>query len=238
LKSKKEFYCSNKTILESERGAGYWLWKPLIICDALNNMTEDDILVYIDAGTHFIHDIKSLIQIVQEKELLLFNNNHKNKVWTKRDCFVLMNCDEKKYHEGMQAVAGYILCKKTKFVIEFMNEWLHYAEDERIISDNKNVCGLENLEGFIEHRHDQSILTNLVIKYEIELFRDPSQYGNGYKLPEFRVPDEFVYKGHFNEEFTNSPYPTILHSHREKIQLSIWDQLDYFMLGLKKSKRN
>jgi len=41
--------------------------------------------------------------------------------------------------------------------------------DERIASErNQNTCGLPNLPGFVEHRGDQSILTNLSIKYDIK----------------------------------------------------------------------
>ena len=34
------------------RGGGYWIWKPYIISKMLEQINENDILVYIDAGCH------------------------------------------------------------------------------------------------------------------------------------------------------------------------------------------
>ncbi|MFA6571356.1 MAG: hypothetical protein WCT77_08975, partial [Bacteroidota bacterium] len=53
-----------------------------------------------------------------------------------------------------------------------------------IISNSQNVTG-NNLEGFINHRYDQSVLSLLVFKHKINLFCDPTQYGN------FRGQDTF-----------------------------------------------
>lgn len=38
-----------------------------------------------------------------------------------------------------------------------MKEWLELAEDKRIITDDPNVLGKENYEGFRENRHDHII---------------------------------------------------------------------------------
>src|SRR5690349_16928692 len=36
-------------IMSQSRGAGYWLWKPAIILDALENCADDTIVMYTDA---------------------------------------------------------------------------------------------------------------------------------------------------------------------------------------------
>ncbi len=43
-------------ILNQPRGAGYWLWKPAIIRDALACAAEDDLVLYMDAGIKFVAD--------------------------------------------------------------------------------------------------------------------------------------------------------------------------------------
>ena len=43
-----------------------------------------------------------------------------------------------------------------------------------------NLLGLPYHEGFIEHRHDQSIFSILIKKYSIKVYRDPSQHGNNF----------------------------------------------------------
>jgi hypothetical protein len=65
--------------------------------------------------------------------------------------------------------------------MDIVNELLHYAQDERIITDLENQCGYSNYPEFQEHRHDQSIFSLLTKKYDLVAYRDPSQWGNGVK---------------------------------------------------------
>lgn len=228
VRSQKDFYHKNRLILTQKRGSGLWLWKPYIILDALKKIADDEVLLYIDSGTEFVSSIDPWLELLHQKDIIFFfNNGHINRVWTKRDCFVFMDCDEEKFHNGFQCVGGYIICRKTPAIIALLEEWLSYAQDERIISDSPNVCGLPNFPEFIDHRHDQSILSNLVIKYNIELFREPSQWGNCYKLPQFREPGEFVDGGNYLTPFENSHYPAILYSHRRKIPLTVRNYMNY-----------
>jgi hypothetical protein len=69
--------------------------------------------------------------------------------------------------------------KKNDFVVSFIDEWLTYSEDYRLITDSPNECGLNNYPEFYDHRHDQSILSLLGRKYNIKNIPDISQYGNG-----------------------------------------------------------
>ena len=57
-----------------------------------------------------------------------------------------------------------------------------------------------NFMEFKDHRHDQSVLTILSVKYNFELFRDPTQFGNDFK-----------------DQFNNSPYDQLFNHHRGKI---------------------
>ena len=236
LRKKKDFYGHNKSILNQKRGAGYWLWKPFIILDALKKLNDNDVLIYTDSGSKFINPVDDLINLLNFRDILLFyNNGHENRNWTKRDCFYYMNCDNSSFHNGNQLVAGYIFCKKTNFVINLMEEWLFYLQDARILTDIPNVCGLNNLEGFIEHRHDQSVLSILAHKYKIELFRDPSQWGNKYKLKKYQQRGEFLEDNKYvNGILINSTYPTIIDGHRISLKLTIADNLNYYINYFKK----
>ena len=121
---------------------------------------------------------------------------HLNKIWTKRDCFVLTKCNEQKYWDGNVVNGALSVWKKTEENIEFLNEWLKYLRDPRIITDDPNMFGTNDI-SFRDHRHDQSVLSLLAIKYDFEIFRDPTQYGNGEK-----------------KFFSNSPYEQLFHHHR------------------------
>ncbi len=226
LKKQRKFYEENKKILDQKRGAGFWLWKPFIILHQLSKMAEGDILFYVDSGSRFVNDITPIVKIVQKNGIALFSNdNHKNSTWTKRDCFYYMNCDTDEYHKGYQIAACYLALQKNNANIKLVSDWLHFASNERIITDEPNVCGLTNFEDFKDHRHDQSILSLLAIKNKIEIYRDPSQWGNPYKMNAYRVENEFLHKKYVEGSFTNSPYATLIDAHRIMYPLRKWDKL-------------
>ena len=131
----------------------------------------------------------------------MFKANHRNSVWTKRDCFVLMKCDSAKYWEGEQAGAFFQVYRKTTDSVSFVREWFDFCQNKRILIDVPNMCGLPNLPGFRDHRHDQSVLSLLAVKHNIELFPDPTQYGG------------LIRRSFFNKK---ANYGTLLCHHRGK----------------------
>jgi len=164
-----DFFEKYKEILSFSRGYGYWVWKPFLILKSLMESNPDDIIFYVDSTDL---PTKKLFEYINnhfiENDILLFRQNYPHDNWTKKDCFILMDCDGDKYHNQIQLEAGAIAIKKTNFNIKLMEEWLNYCSNKFIVSDLPNICGFENHINFVEHRHDQSILTNLAIKYDIK----------------------------------------------------------------------
>ena len=220
------FYNSNREILDQPVGMGYWLWKPFIIRTNLETLSEGDILVYCDSGIEIIQDLAPLLSICRDEQpvVLFGNGNHLNSMWTKRDCFVLMDCDSEFYWRALQCDAGCCLFRKSPFTMQFLQEWERFACDKRILTDIPNTCGQRNLRDFVAHRHDQSVLSLLVQKYKMPLFRMPTQFGNHYKMPAFRVENEFNRLNQMSTEqvsfyaaipYYNSPYYQLLDHHRK-----------------------
>jgi len=225
-----KFFSENKRILGQRKGLGYWLWKPYIILEVLKKANDGDILIYSDSGIEIIGDLSPLIKLVRTTEgVLVFNNcDYTNNIWTKRDCFVLMDCDNENYWFGPHIEGAFQVYQKNKFSLSFVEEWLNYGKNENIITDLPNVTGFNNIEGYREHRWDQSILSNLVIKHNLQIFRCPTQFGNHYKMPDFRINGELTMQNHFtfnysysDSPFLNSPYFTLLNHHRTKESVSI-----------------
>lgn len=221
------FYLQNKKILDQPTGMGYWAWKPYIILEAIKSLDEGDIVIYADAGLEITASLDPLIKISKEDTpvLLFANGNLVNAHWTKRDCFIEMGCDQWKYWYGPQVDAAFAVFRKSKESILFLEEWLHYCTNERVITDLPNQHNKKNLPGFIQHRRDQSVLSLLAIKHAIALYRMPTQFGNHYKSPDFRVSGEFNCKSQFQQKqatdyathfFSNSPYFQLLDHHRSK----------------------
>ena len=119
--------------------------------------------------------------LITGQEIIVFELPYIERVWTKRDAFILMDCDNPKYSESKQRLNSFSLWKKSRYTIDFINEFLYYAQDERLITDLENQCGYPNYPGFKEHRYDQSIFSLLTKKYDLEVYRDPSQLGNSVK---------------------------------------------------------
>ncbi len=103
-----------------------------------------------------------------------------------------MNCDSEEYYNASQCDASYQFYKKTDKTLKFLEEYNLYCSNENIISDLPNITK-ENLPEFKDHRHDQSILSLMAVKYKITLLPEPSEWG--------------VYA-------PNKPYPQLFWHHR------------------------
>ncbi len=199
-----EFYKKNRFILSQPRGSGFWLWKSYIIKQTLETLDDGDVVIYSDAGLKVIDDLTPLFNLGREKGLLIFKLPegdvpqfyHRAARWTKKDCFILMNADTQKYWDAQMSNGAVSVWQKNEFNMNLLDEWLQHGRNPQIITDSKSVFGVDDI-NFRDHRHDQSILSILRVKYDIELFRDPTQYG--------------VYE---KDIFPNSDYNQLFHHHR------------------------
>jgi hypothetical protein len=166
-------------LLNHERGVGYWSWKPHIILDALESVDEGDVVVYTDVGRYrggytVSRDISPLVSFCERHDGIfpgvVVPNFGPNSRWTRRDCFVLMDCDEPYFWDHPQVQATFSIWLKTEHSLRFLSEWRTYCADVRIVGDGPNTCGLPNLPGFVDHRHDQSIVTNLALRRGVTPF--------------------------------------------------------------------
>ena len=63
--------------------------------------------------------------------------------------------------------AGAIFMKKTNFVVSFMKEWLDMCCIYENITDSPSI--IPNDVRFYDHRHDQSLLSIMLHKYNINM---------------------------------------------------------------------
>ena len=75
-----------------------------------------------------------------------------------------MNCDESRYHDGQMLDASFLMVSNTNAVRDFVREWQQFCTRPEILTDSPNTCGLPNLPDFVDHRHDQSVLSLLAIR--------------------------------------------------------------------------
>ena len=170
------FRAANKEILDNPRGGGYYLWKPYVFYRGYQELQDGDYLIYTDAGSIYVDAIQKLIDCMEKEQvnLMLFSlqNEMLERKYTKRDAFILTGCDEEKYADTPQSIGGYMVCKKSPEVEDFFQEVLSYAQDIRIISDRPNTMGKENYPDFVDHRHDQSVISLISKKRGIKKFHN------------------------------------------------------------------
>ena len=169
------FKNKNSHILIENRLAGYGIWKPYIVLNTLEKQSDGDYVFYCDSGSYWVGPVSYLVDELDSMGgwLLTFQGYSEplplEKFWTKRDCFILMDCDSPKYTDTVQGYDGFFLIKNCREARDFFIQWCKYAVDERISTDKENECGLSNYEGFKDHRHDQSIMSLLVKKWDIKM---------------------------------------------------------------------
>jgi hypothetical protein len=164
-----DFKRNNKEILSKERGNGYWLWKPYFILKTFREkLNKGDYLIYTDSAVLYLDKAEKIINfmIYKNKEMWLFITHHLEKHFSKRDAFILLDADSYIYTDTFQYMATIQVYKKSKFSENFLEKLLHYSKDKRIITDNPNTQGLPNYDGFIDNRHDQTVLSLLTKKFK------------------------------------------------------------------------
>lgn len=161
-----EFAKRNAAILSLRRGGGYWVWKAYLIRECVQQLDQGEVLLYSDAGRSNYYQLtcipKRLLEQAAHSEKGFITGvaiPHLNLTaqWTKRDCLKIMNADTPEMHQKPLVQTTWSIWTKTPDALDFLDAWLHYSQDLRCITDAPNVLGYENLPGFVDHRHDQSI---------------------------------------------------------------------------------
>jgi hypothetical protein len=194
----------------TNRGIGFWTWKPYLIEWEMRKLQDSDILIYSDAGVEFINNVSYIIDRM-DQDIFLFGNNWEHAHWCKRD---IMDAvwpghpqDSPQFifqRFGKQCQASVIFFRASDYSKQFVAEWLKWClfEGGRLIDDSPSRA--PNHPEFRENRHDQSILTTLAYREGLKLHYWPAVYNRGSspefvyeKLPEYAGDDyEILFSHH------------------------------------------
>lgn len=195
----------DEELVVGSRGYGYWSWKPQVIKQVLELMNEGDILQYTDVGCHInpkgINRLVDYFDIVERSNfgLLAFEASRPNAFeleknvifdeyfdahWCKGDLLDFMGVrNDNKILYTPTVTAGVLFIKKCKNTIELIREWQSVIEANfNFINDSPSNS--KNMDGFIEHRHDQAIFSILAKRKQIETL----------SIYEYCWPSVFPYK--------------------------------------------
>jgi len=170
----RQYIEKNERFFSKKRGGGYWLWKPYLIDKCLSEIEFNDWLVYVDAGLFYLNSIRDFINILEQEnfDFVMMPTVYKEYQYTKRDIFVYIDADNPQIYNTYQRQGGVLFIRKTAENIEFIKEWLEIIQVGNLVTDDANELGTENYEGFIENRHDQSIMSVLSKKKNIGVEMD------------------------------------------------------------------
>ena len=178
----KDFKNKFNTILCKKIGAGYWIWKFDILLQELNKMQDNDILIYLDSGCSINSNAKTrYLQYIDmlnnsDESMISFQLSHQEKKYSIQEIGKLLEIDstDKVFDTG-QLVGGVLIMKKhdkTKYILNKCIELL--TKDKLIITDEYNKKN--QLESFIDNRHDQSILSLVRKKYGSIILQDETWF--------------------------------------------------------------
>jgi hypothetical protein len=180
----KDFYNQNKNILDTKRGGGHWLWKPYLILKALNDIKENEYLIYCDSGAIVLRKLKTLTKALEEsnQSIMLFELPLLECQWTQRTVLEHFTDFTNELAFSNQIMATFVVLKKNTTSVLFIEKWLTLCCDEKLlVSQNSKESTF-----FKGHREDQSILSVLAKTSGIKSFSDPTDYG--------RFPNKYLIK--------------------------------------------
>jgi hypothetical protein len=161
----------HKAHFEHARGYGFWVWKPQVILATLQGMNDGDILVYADAGCSTRPESRSrLLELLSDllsgsDQPLLAAHPYSSFItrqWNKADLldyFGMLGREDVLRSEQIEAGrVGLVKCDASLRLIE---AWSHIASDLHLIDDSPST--IPNDPEFVEHRHDQSIFSLLLV---------------------------------------------------------------------------
>lgn len=159
-------------ILNNKRGFGYYVWKPYVILEILKDLNDNDILLWCDCGCDInINGKEKLLELfekVNDKLILGTNGTSTDINYTKMDIvkFFNLDYDDKEILAIPQMQTGCLIIKKCDIIMNLFTEWNDICSNNyHLIDDSPSL--IKNFDEFKENRHEQSVFSLLVKKYNL-----------------------------------------------------------------------
>ena len=176
----KDWHQHLRWMTGNKRGFGLWLWKPLIIKNALmGTFGNYDRVFYLDAGSQF--SLKSTrasdrfihyLDVAKANSGIAFTHvegqagisDYSEEAWGKSELHRALSVDQDLLQTN-QILAGCLIL--TRDALDVVDNWLTWCTKENYFF-LKDPSSLERQSPrFVNHRHDQSILSVLWKKSEL-----------------------------------------------------------------------
>jgi hypothetical protein len=162
-----EFVEKHKNVLSMRRGGGYWLWKPYIISKMLQTVEEGSILFYIDSLYSFQNSFDDWLKLVDKNDIVVWKNKPNEPVYNMYSWCKMDVVDAFSLPDFEICWAGALLFKNTLYSRKIVEEWLRLCCDPHFLTDSPSK--LPNKSVFVEHRHDQALLSVALYHFSVPL---------------------------------------------------------------------
>lgn len=162
----------------SERGSGFWAWKPFVILKALETAAEGEVVLYCDAGRKypyilldtsldpFVSSMDGHNQDIMPGVSIPWNGPMS--AWTKHDAFEATGVNGESIRSASPIQASFSLWRNHGTTKAFVQEWLSWCIQRQLVSDDPSASAQSEAPDFKAHRHDQSLLNLCCHKHGIK----------------------------------------------------------------------
>ena len=167
----------------AKRGYGWSAWKSVIIADAIERfLRPGDVVAYTDGDCYPIADLSPVYETAEREGAMFFRASaHTNRAWCKRDCYLVMGQDDPRYYDAPAGCARFMAFRKGDYrSAQLLREWMTYGVNPLAQTFDPSRLGLPEIDGFVEHRTEQAILTLLNLKHGYTMYREACEAGNGF----------------------------------------------------------
>jgi len=162
-----EFYDEHgQFISENARGYGYWLWRPYLLLKKIKSLKEDEMIVFLDAGCELNINFESerrfldYVKIAKDSGICIMRTSYLLTSWCKQDT---LNSLSIRSDSSIRTVEpGVLFLTKSDVNTELMEQWIYWSTKSNYHHLDDSPSKAPNGLNFVEHRHDQSLLTALL----------------------------------------------------------------------------
>ena len=176
-----------KFIITNSIGYGYWIWKPLIVLDALSKYPNANGVIYIDAGCELNLNKTSLKRLLaytkmaKQRHILTFELQFLEYEYTSHHIIKEMvpNLPEL----SKQICATTFLASNSLHTKKLLKQWYSYMKSNHFsyLKSKPIKRPAKSAIKLIVHRNDQSIFSLLMRKNRIEPIPDETFWGPKWK---------------------------------------------------------
>jgi hypothetical protein len=213
----------SKTVSElmqkKNSGFGHFVWKPILLDTLLQEIIpENAILVYCDSGTELVTNkfakkrmLKLISRLGGGQPILAFQTNFPEYSYTKYLCLSLL--DDSNDQNTNQIEATSIFIRNCEEARSFIGQWKELAVKDNFLFIN-NILEIE-LEGFIEHRWDQSIFSVLYKNKRYKPLRMAQVMGYLEEEGDISIYRRFMFNSFFLWQIRNRTGKSILRNYQK-----------------------